>query len=183
LADRLIERFGTLSDLFAAEPAQLRGFDIDQRTLALFRAVRESGRRLAERKFKDMPVMNDLPSLLDYCHVAVAHAQIEQFRILFLNQKHMLIVDEVQQSGSVCHVSVYPREIVKRALELGASALIMVHNHPSGDPNPSRDDIALTREIHRAAETLGIRLLEHLVIGRTGHASFLALGLLTGGAA
>jgi DNA repair protein RadC len=178
LAKRLLERFGTLGDVFAAEPAQLREFEIDRRTLVLFRAIRESGRRLAERKVKDMPVLTNWQQLLDYCHAALAHEKTEQFRILFLDRKNVLIADEVQQRGTIDHTPVYPREVVKRALDLGAAALILVHNHPSGDPKPSRDDIEMTKEIRKAAEALGISVHDHLVIGRKGHSSFRSLGLL-----
>lgn len=178
LAKKLLERFGTLGDVLAAEPAQLREFAIDQRTLVLFRAIREAGRRLAERKVKDMPVLTNWQQLLDYCHAALAHEKTEQFRILFLDRKNVLIADEVQQRGTIDHTPVYPREVVKRALELGAAALILVHNHPSGDPKPSRDDIEMTKEIRKAAEALGISVHDHLVIGRKGHASFRSLGLL-----
>ncbi|UYN96178.1 MAG: DNA repair protein RadC [Enhydrobacter sp.] len=178
LAKKLLERFGTLGDVFAAETAQLKEFDIDQRTVVLFRALRESGRRLAERKVKDMPVLTNWQQLLDYCHAALAHEKTEQFRILFLDRKNVLIADEVQQRGTIDHTPVYPREVVKRALQLGAAALILVHNHPSGDPKPSRDDIEMTREIRAAAEALGISIHDHLVIGRKGHASFRSLGLL-----
>ena len=178
LAKRLLERFGTLGDVFAAEPAQLREFEIDQKTLILFRAAREAGRRLAERKVKDMPVLTNWQQLIDYCHAALAHEKTEQFRILFLDRKNVLIADEVQQRGTIDHTPVYPREVVKRALALNAAALILVHNHPSGDPKPSRDDIEMTKEIAKAAEALGISIHDHLVIGRKGHASFRSLGLL-----
>jgi DNA repair protein RadC len=179
LAKRLIERFGTLGDLFAADPAHLREFDVDQRTLVLFRALRESGRRLAHQKVAKKPVLGNWQQLLDYCHTALAHEKTERFAILFLNRKNELIADEVQQRGTVDHTPVYPREVVKRALHHEASALILVHNHPSGDPKPSRDDIEMTREIRAAAEPLGIAIHDHLVIGRKGHASFRSLGLLT----
>lgn len=179
MAKALLERFGTLGDVFAAEPAQLREFDIDQRTLVHFKAMREVGRRLAERKVKDMPVLTNWQQLIDYCHAALAHEKTEQFRILFLDRKNVLIADEVQQRGTIDHTPVYPREVVKRALALNAAALILVHNHPSGDPKPSRDDIEMTREIKTAAEALGITIHDHLVIGRKGHASFRSLGLLT----
>ncbi len=178
LAKRLLERFGTLGDVFAAEPGQLREFDIDQRTLVLFRALRETARRLAERKVKDMPVLTNWQQLIDYCHTALAHEKTEQFRILFLDRKNVLIADEVQQRGTIDHTPVYPREVVKRALAHNAAALILVHNHPSGDPKPSRDDIEVTREIGKAAEALGISIHDHLVVGRKGHASFRSLGLL-----
>ena len=178
MAKALLERFGTLGDVFAAEPAQLREFDIDQRTLVHFKAMREVGRRLAERKVKDMPVLTNWQQLIDYCHAALAHEKTEQFRILFLDRKNVLIADEVQQRGTIDHTPVYPREVVKRALALNAAALILVHNHPSGDPKPSRDDIEMTREIKAASEALGITIHDHLVIGRKGHASFRSLGLL-----
>jgi DNA repair protein RadC len=179
LAKKMLERFGTLGDVFAAEPAQLREFEIDQRTLVHFKAMREVGRRLAERKVKDMPVLTNWQQLIDYCHAALAHEKTEQFRILFLDRKNVLIADEVQQRGTIDHTPVYPREVVKRALALNAAALILVHNHPSGDPKPSRDDIEMTREIKVAADALGIAIHDHLVIGRKGHASFRSLGLLT----
>ena len=179
LAKRLLERFGTLGDIFAAEAAQLREFEIDQRTLVLFKALRESGRRLAERKVKDMPVMTNWQRLIDYCHAALAHEKTEQFRILFLDRKNVLIADEVQQRGTIDHTPVYPREVVKRALALNAAALILVHNHPSGDPKPSREDVEMTTEIQKAASALGIAIHDHLVIGRKGHASFRSLGLLS----
>jgi DNA repair protein RadC len=178
LAKQLLERFGTLGDVFAAEPQQLREFDIDQRTLVQFKALREVARRLAERKVKNMPVLTNWQQLIDYCHTALAHEKTEQFRILFLDRKNVLIGDEVQQRGTIDHTPVYPREVVKRALTLNAAALILVHNHPSGDPKPSRDDIEMTREIKTAAEALGISIHDHLVIGRKGHASFRSLGLL-----
>ena len=178
LAKRLLERFGTLGDIFAAEPEQLREFEIDQRTLVLFKAMREAGRRLAERKVKDMPVLTNWQQLIDYCHAALAHEKTEQFRILFLDRKNVLIGDEVQQRGTIDHTPVYPREVVKRALALNAAALILVHNHPSGDPKPSREDIEMTKEIAKAAAALGIAIHDHLVIGRKGHASFRSLGLL-----
>ena len=178
LAKKLLERFGTLGDVFAAEPEQLRAFEIDQKTLVHFKAMREVGRRLAERKVKNMPVLTNWQQLIDYCHVALAHEKTEQFRILFLDRKNVLIADEVQQRGTIDHTPVYPREVVKRALALNAAALILVHNHPSGDPKPSRDDIEMTREIKTAAEALGISIHDHLVIGRKGHASFRSLGLL-----
>jgi DNA repair protein RadC len=178
LAKALLERFGTLGDVFAAEPTQLREFEIDQRTLVHFTAMREVGRRLAERKVKDMPVLTNWQQLIDYCHAALAHEKTEQFRILFLDRKNVLIADEVQQRGTIDHTPVYPREVVKRALTLNAAALILVHNHPSGDPKPSRDDIEMTREVKAAAEALGIAIHDHLVIGRKGHASFRSLGLI-----
>ena len=117
-------------------------------------------------------------ALLDYCTAAMARSQNEEFRVLFLDRKNVLVADEVQSRGTVDHAPAYPREIVRRALEHGASAIILVHNHPSGDPTPSRADIDMTREITAAAKALKIAVHDHLVIGRHGHASFKALGLL-----
>lgn len=178
LAQRLLDRFGTLGDILAAEPAQLDEFDIAPAAQVLFRAIRETGRRLAERKVKDMPVLTNWQLLIDYCHTALAHEKTEQFRILFLDRKNVLIADELQQRGTIDHTPVYPREVVKRALAHNAAALILVHNHPSGDPKPSREDIDMTREVKAAAAVLGIAIHDHLVIGRKGHASFRSLGLL-----
>lgn len=131
LALRLLDRFGTLGDILAADPAQLDEFEIDRAALALFRAIRETGRRLAERKVKDMPVLTNWQQLIDYCHTALAHEKTEQFRILFLDRKNVLIADELQQRGTIDHTPVYPREVVKRALAFNAAALILVHNHPT----------------------------------------------------
>ena len=178
VARMLLDRFGTLGDVLAAEAVQLQEFHVDRRTLLFFKALRETGRRLAQRKVRHRPVLTNWRQLVDYCHTALAHEQIEQFRILFLDGKNILIADEVQQRGTIDHTPVYPREVVKRALALNAAALILVHNHPSGDPKPSRDDIDMTRQVKAAAEALGIAIHDHLVIGREGHASFRSLGLL-----
>jgi DNA repair protein RadC len=178
LAKQLLARLGTLGDVLSADAERLKDSGIDPRTIVLFRAVREAGLRLARREVIDKPVIGSWQKLIDYCHAALQHEKTEQFRILFLDRKNVLIADEVQQRGTVDHTPVYPREVVKRALELNASALILVHNHPSGDPTPSRADIDMTREVRNAAKALAIELHDHLVIGRKAHASFRTLGLL-----
>jgi DNA repair protein RadC len=178
LAKRLIDRFGTLGDLFAADPAHLRDFDIDQRTLVLFRALREAGRRLAHQKVAKKPVLGNWQQLLDYCHTTLAHEKTERFAILFLNRKNELIADEVQQRGTIDHTPVYPREVIKRSLELGATAVILVHNHPSGDPTPSSADVQMTRQIVDVAKPLGITVHDHIIIGKSGHASMKAQRLI-----
>jgi DNA repair protein RadC len=178
LAKKLLARFGTLGDVFVADAELLREFDIDQRTLVLLRALRESGARLARREVVDRPVITSWQKLLDYCHAALAHEKTERFNILFLDRKNVLIADETQQRGTVDHTPVYPREVAKRALQLDASAIIMVHNHPSGDPTPSRADIEMTKEVKSALKAVGIELHDHLVIGRKANASFKSLGLL-----
>jgi len=124
------------------------------------------------------PAISSWAALIDYCSAAMARSGREEFRVLFLDRKNVLIADEVQSTGTVDHAPVYPREIVKRALALNASALILVHNHPSGDPSPSRADVAMTAEVVAAAKALKIDVHDHLVIGRSGHASFKSLGLL-----
>ncbi|MGE0154246.1 MAG: RadC family protein [Reyranellaceae bacterium] len=132
LAKKLIERFGSLGGALAAPTEQLAEFEeIDKRTLVLLRAVRETGARLAREEVADRPVISSWQKLLDYCRSTMAHNDTEQFRLLFLDRKNVLIADEVQQRGTVDHTPVYPREVVKRALQLGASSLIMVHNHPT----------------------------------------------------
>jgi DNA repair protein RadC len=180
LAKKLIERFGSLGGVMAAPTEQFTEFDgeIDKRTLVLLRAVREAGARLVREDVADRPVIGSWQKLLDYCRSTMAHNDTEQFRLLFLDRKNVLIADEVQQRGTVDHTPVYPREVVKRALQLGASSLIMVHNHPSGDPTPSQADIDMTREVQAAAEVLGIALHDHVVIGKKGHASFKSLRLI-----
>ena len=179
IAKKLLERFGTLGDVFAADAELLKEFDIDQRTLVLLRALRESAARLARREVVDRPVITSWQKLIDYCHAALAHEKTERFNILFLDRKNVLIADETQQKGTVDHTPVYPREVAKRALQLDASAIIMVHNHPSGDPTPSRADIEMTKEVKTALKAVGIELHDHLVIGRKAHASFRSLGLLS----
>jgi DNA repair protein RadC len=178
IAKKLLERFGTLGDVFAADAELLKEFDIDQRTLVLLRALRETGARLARREVVDRPVITSWQKLIDYCHAALAHEKTERFNILFLDRKNVLIADETQQKGTVDHTPVYPREVAKRALQLDASAIIMVHNHPSGDPTPSRADIEMTKEVKTALKAVGIELHDHLVIGRKANASFRSLGLL-----
>jgi DNA repair protein RadC len=142
------------------------------------KSVQAAALRMSRQELIDRPVINSWKKLLEYCHAAMAYEKVEQFRLLFLDGKNALIADEVQQRGTVNHTPVYTREVVKRALELGASAIVMCHNHPSGDPTPSKDDIAMTKEVAAAAEKLGIALHDHLIIGRNGHSSLKSLGLI-----
>ncbi len=179
LAKALLAEFGSLGGVLAAEPARLRRFErINERTCALFKALREAGRRLLRDNLAGRPVISSWTQLLDYCRASLAEEATERFRVLFLDRKNKLISDELQQRGTVDHAPVYPREVVKRALELGATAVILVHNHPSGDPTPSRADIEITREVAAAARTLGIAVHDHVVVGRAGTASMKALGLI-----
>ena len=134
--------------------------------------------RLLQGRVLDAPVLSSWQALLDYCQASMAFAKQENFRILFLDRKNTLIADELQQTGTGDHTPVYPREVVKRALALGASALIMAHNHPSGDPTPSSADIDMTREVAEAGKRLGITLHDHIIVGRDQPLSFKAEGLL-----
>jgi DNA repair protein RadC len=137
--------------------------------------------RLMEAELSERPVIGSWDRLIDYCRAHVAYGKVEEFEfyLLFLDRKNALIAHEQQQRGTVDHTPVYPREVVKRALELGASALILVHNHPSGDPTPSKADIAVTKDIVKAAAPLGLTVHDHVIIGRGRHASLRDMGLLT----
>lgn len=177
-ASALLQHFPSIGHVIAAEAAQLRAFGLTGCDIAAFRLVREIACRMAKTEVRRRPVLSNWPTLIAYLQTAMAGEQVEQFRILFLDTKNNLIADEVQQRGTVNHTPVYPREVNKRALILNASALIVVHNHPSGDPKPSRDDIEMTRELKAAAKSLEIELHDHVVIGHGTHASFRSLGLL-----
>ena len=179
LAKQLLVRFGSLSAVLGAAPAELQGVKGVGEALALdLKLLHEAAVRAAREQVARRPVISSWSALLAYVKTALAHEAREQFRVLFLDRKNNLVADEVQNRGTVDHTPVYPREIVKRALELSSSAIILVHNHPSGDPTPSKSDILMTREIVAAAKALSITVHDHLVIGRTGHASFKSLGLL-----
>jgi DNA repair protein RadC len=178
LAKSLIDEFGSFADVIAAPVEVLRQKGAADNTIAALKVVEASALRLAKAKVIGRPALSSWEALLDYCAMVMARSQTEEFRVLFLDRKNVLIADEQQNKGTVDHTPVYPREVLKRALELGASALILVHNHPSGDPTPSRGDILMTREIAAAAKALKIEVHDHLVIGRGKHASFKALGLL-----
>lgn len=179
LAKELIARFGSFAGVLNAQPGRLAEFEaLSGSAIVLLKAVREAGARLARSEVLSQPVIGSWDKLVDYCRASMAHAEIEQFRLLFLDRKNRLIADEVQQKGTVDHTPVYPREVVKRALELNASAIILVHNHPSGDPTPSSGDIAMTREVFEACEKLGITLHDHVIIAKSGHASLKSLGLI-----
>lgn len=185
LAKALIRAFGDLWGVVNAPTERLRGFKVESvsmnsdRAVATVRVVGAAALRAMQKRVIDRPVLASWQALLDYCAAAMAHEPTEQFRLLFLDRKNILIADEVQQRGTVDHTPVYPREVVKRALELAASAVILVHNHPSGDPTPSRADIEMTKEIARAANAVGLSVHDHLIIGRGGkHTSFKAQRLL-----
>jgi DNA repair protein RadC len=179
LAKQLLAEFGGIAGLLGASLEDLKSVKgLGENAAVFLKAVHALTQRMLVADVHKKPVLGSWQKLLDYCHVAMAHEKREQFRILFLNRKNELIADEVQQIGTVDHAPVYPREIVRRALELGATALILVHNHPSGDPTPSDSDIVMTEEIIRAARALDIMVHDHLIISRSGPSSMKSLGLL-----
>lgn len=179
LAKRLLERFGSFAEVISAEPRALREVKgVGDGAVAALKTVQAAALRLARGDVLEKPVLSNWNKLIAYCRASMAFEKTERFRVLFLNRQNTLIADEEQQKGTVDHTPVYPREVVKRALELGATAIIMVHNHPSGDPTPSKADIEMTREVKDAGSKLGIVLHDHLIVSREGHASFKEMGLL-----
>lgn len=179
LAKELIATFGTFAEVLGAPIERLREVPgIGESTATDFKIVQAAGRRLAKGEVRKRVTLSSWSALIEYCRVAMAFAEREELRLLFLDKRNGLIADEVQQTGTVDHTPVYPREVVRRAIELSATAMILVHNHPSGDPTPSAADIKMTQEIVSIAKPLGIIVHDHLIIGRSGHASFKGLGLL-----
>jgi DNA repair protein RadC len=179
LAKALIQHFGGYAEAISAPRVRLLEVEGASDAVATqLKIVEAAALRLAKARVLHRPALSSWAALIDYCTAAMARSGREEFRVLFLDRKNTLIADEVQSTGTIDHTPVYPREIVKRALELSASALILVHNHPSGDPTPSRADIDMTRAIQDAAKALKIALHDHLIVGRSGHASFKTLGLL-----
>jgi DNA repair protein RadC len=178
LAKKLIDHFHGFAGVLAADRQALLAMPgMGDAAIAALMAVREAGLRLARTELRDRPVLGSWQKVIDYCTAHIGFAAVEEFHLLFLDRKNALIADERQQRGTVDHTPVYPREVVKRAIELGASALIMAHNHPSGDPTPSKADIETTREVAKAAALLGVTLHDHIIIGRGRHASLKSLGL------
>ncbi|KMW58974.1 DNA repair protein RadC [Candidatus Rhodobacter oscarellae] len=179
LANRLMQRFGNLDRVISAPRALLQDVDgVGPEAATDFKVLEALARRMARAQVMHRPVLSGWDALLDYCHTAMAHRATEQFRVLYLDRKNVLIADEEQAEGTVDHVPVYPREVVKRALELNASALILVHNHPSGDPTPSDSDIQMTIQIEDAARVLGVTLHDHLIIGKETELSMRSAGYL-----
>jgi DNA repair protein RadC len=179
LAKILIAKFGSFAEVISAPVkrlAEVKG--LGDAAITEFKVVHASASRLARGQVKQRPLLSSWSTVLDYCRTAMAFADKEQFRILFLDKRNQLIADEVQQVGTVDHTPVYPREVVKRALELSATAIILVHNHPSGDPTPSRADIQMTQSIIDVARPLGISVHDHIIVGKEGHASFKGLKLI-----
>lgn len=179
LAKALIDEFGGFAEVLAAPPQLLEAFKgLSATAAAYLKVVEHAAQRMLKCQMIERPVISSWDTLLDYCTAAMARRPVEQFRLLFLDRKNTLIADELQQEGTVDHTPLYPREVVRRSLELNASAIIMVHNHPSGDPTPSKADIEMTRTVRDALRAVGITVHDHLVVGRRGHTSFKSVGLL-----
>jgi DNA repair protein RadC len=179
IAKELIATFGSFPEVISAPPARLAEVaGMGAAVITELKIVHASAMRLARGQVRKRPVLSSWSSVIDYCRTTMAFAEKEQFRVLFLDKRNQLIVDELQQTGTVDHTPVYPREVVKRALELSATAVILVHNHPSGDPTPSHADIEMTRTIVEVAKPLGIAVHDHIIVGRDGHASFKGLKLV-----
>ena len=179
LARHLIDTFGDFNRVLSASVQDLQNVNCVGAAVAVeLKIIEAAAHRLSRAKVMQRHVVSSWDALLDYCHTTMAHRSTEQFRILFLDTKNVVIADEEQAQGTVDHVPVYPREVVKRALQLNASALILVHNHPSGDPTPSQADIQMTRQINTAASALGVTVHDHLIIGKSCELSFRASGLL-----
>jgi len=179
LARLLLDTFGDLNRVVTATPARLMMIKgVGEAVVQDLKILEAVAQRMMRARVMNRPVLSSWDALVDYCHTAMAHRETEQFRVLFLDRKNVLIADEEQAKGTVDHVPVYPREVMKRALELNASAVILVHNHPSGDPTPSQSDISMTIQVQDAGQVLGVTLHDHLIIGKETELSFRASGYL-----
>ena len=179
IAKALIARFGSFGAVLGADTARLAEVSgMGEASAFDLKIVAQAARLLVRQGIDDRQVLSSWSAVIDYCTAAMAHESREQFRVLYLDKKNGLIADEVQQTGTVDHTPVYPREVLRRAVELHATAVILVHNHPSGDPTPSRADIRMTRKIMEVLEPLDIVVHDHVIIGKAGHASLKGLGLV-----
>ncbi|MEM1430904.1 MAG: DNA repair protein RadC [Pseudomonadota bacterium] len=179
LARRLLDTFGDFNRVVSAPEERLCDVEgVGAAVVCELKIVEAAAHRLARARVLARHVISSWDAVLDYCHTTMAHRDTEQFRVLYLDRKNALIADEQQAEGTVDHVPVYPREVMKRALELNASALILVHNHPSGDPTPSQADIDMTLEIERAGQALGLTLHDHIVVGKAREISLRGAGYI-----
>ena len=179
IAKDLLARFGSFAEVLAAPAERLKEVPgVGESVVADLKIIQAAAQRYARDGVRKKPVLSSWQQLLDYVRAAMAFAEKEEFRIIFLDKKNQVIADERQQQGTVDHTPVYPREVVKRALELSSSAIILVHNHPSGDPTPSSADVSMTRTIVEIAKPLGITVHDHIIVGRDGHTSFRGIGLI-----
>lgn len=179
LAKMLIGEFGSLAKVISASVEDLSKINgVGDTAIASLKIIQEAALRLLKAEIEDKPLLQSWKALLDYCRASMSYNKTEQFRIFFLDKKNKLIADELQQEGTIDHTPVYPREVVKRALDLSASAIILVHNHPSGDPSPSKADVDMTRKIVAAAAPLSVIVHDHIIVGGNRHYSFASSGLL-----
>ncbi|MBR0697351.1 RadC family protein [Bradyrhizobium lablabi] len=179
LAKALLKRFGSFAEVVHAPVARLREVEgIKDASINQLKLIAAAAGRIAKGEIRRSVALSSWNDVIDYCRSGMAFADKEQFRLLFLDKRNQLIADEVQQTGTVDHTPVYPREVIKRALELSATALILVHNHPSGDPTPSQADIQMTKAIAEIAKPLGIAVHDHIIVGKTGHASLKGMRLI-----
>jgi DNA repair protein RadC len=179
LAKSLIKKFGSFAEVVHAPATRLREIDgVGEATITELQLIAAAANRVAKGQLQQRTLLSSWNEVIDYCRTSMAFADKEQFRILFLDKRNQLISDEVQQVGTVDHTPVYPREVIKRALELSATAIILVHNHPSGDPTPSSADIHMTKAIIDIAKPLGISVHDHIIVGKNGHASMKGLRLI-----
>jgi DNA repair protein RadC len=178
LVEELLNRFGSLAEVLSADVEALSAAGLTLPAIAGVKFVREVALRFLRAELHQRPVVGSWDKLINYCNAQIAYSAVEEFHVLFLDRKNALIKDERQQRGTVDYTPVYVREVIKRSLELGASALILVHNHPSGDPSPSKEDIAVTKDIVTAAAVFAITVHDHLIIGRGRHTSLRDLGLI-----
>ena len=179
LAKSLIEKFGSFAEVIAAPEKRLAEVQgLGEGGVTELKVTHAAASRMVRGAVKKRPVLSSWSSVIDYCRTSMAFADKEQFRLLFLDKRNQLISDEVQQTGTVDHTPVYPREVIKRALELSATAMILVHNHPSGDPTPSQADIQMTKAIIDIAAPLGISVHDHIIVGKSGHASLKGMRLI-----
>lgn len=179
IAKSLLKKFGSFAEVVHAPEARLREVDgIGDVSISQIKLIAAAASRIAKGEVQQRTMLSSWNSVIDYCRTSMAFADKEQFRILFLDKRNQLISDEVQQTGTVDHTPVYPREVIKRALELSATAVILVHNHPSGDPTPSSADIQMTKAIVDIAMPLGIAVHDHIIVGKNGHASMKGLRLI-----
>lgn len=179
LAKEMLRVFGSFAGALTAEPEELKAVSgIKDATVALFAVIREAAVRMLKNQASEAPVINNWDAIISYCRAAMGRKKIEIFRVLFLDSKNRLIRDEVLQEGTVNQTMIYPREIVKRALELSAVSLIMVHNHPAGDLKPSKNDVIMTKAVEDALRTINITLLDHLIVAKSGYVSFKERGYL-----
>ena len=179
LARALMDRFGDFNRVLSADPERLKEVaGIGDSVITDLKIVEAAAHRMARSRVIDRPVMSGWDAVIDYCHTSMAHRETEQFRVFYIDRKNILIADEEQARGTVDQVPVYPREVFKRSLERNASALILVHNHPSGDPSPSEADIAMTAQIETAAQVLGLTLHDHIIVGKSRELSLRAEGFI-----